>query len=155
MLPLVVELREPTSYDVEYLISNMRQPDIDELMALVGNVANVVKESVRLSNYKWSVYANNEFVCIFGIGSPTLLSDTGIVWMLGTDLLEKHKGSFIRHSREYIEAMLDVYPYLTNFVDARNKRTIRWLKFMGFTFKEAKILGKARLPFHQFEMRKE
>lgn len=151
---LVVELREPTAEDVDYLIANMRQPDIDELLAISGSIEKTVRHSVARSNHKWSVYADGQFVCIFGISQPTLLSDGGVVWMLGTDLIERYKGAFIKHSRDYIEAMLSVYPYLTNFVDARNTRTIRWLKFMGFTFLPAKPLGVKMLPFYQFELRR-
>jgi len=151
---LKVELRQPTPEDVENLILNMRQPDIEELLASTGNVAKTVRDSVRMSKYAWSVYADDQFVCIFGVGSPSLLSDTGIVWMLGTDLIERYKGAFIRHSKAYISAMLTVYPYMTNFVDARNTRTIRWLKFMGFTFLPARPYGIKRLPFYQFEMRR-
>jgi len=151
---MVVELREPTAEDVDYLIANMRQPDIDELLAMTGDVDKTVRHSVKRSNHKWSVYANGQFVCIFGVGSPSLLSDTGVVWMLGTDLIERYKGAFIKYSRDYITAMLSVYPYLTNFVDARNTRTIRWLKFMGFTFLPAKPIGLKGLPFYQFELRR-
>ena len=149
-----VEIREPTQEDVGYLIANMRQADVDELMAMHGKVQSIVQLSFEKSRYKWSVYANGQFICLFGIGTQSLISDTGIIWMLGTDLIETYKGAFIRYSKAYIEAMLNVYPILTNHCDVRNTRTIRWLKFMGFKFDEPIVMGVQKLPFSRFELRK-
>jgi hypothetical protein len=148
-----VELRETTQEDVELLIANLRDDDRREVEASHGDCRKSIQTAFNRSNHKWSVYVNGEFVCIFGMHPMGLLSDTAIIWMLGTDLIEKHKGAFIRHSQEYIQAMLTVYPILTNYCDVRNKKTIRWLKFIGFTFFEAEPFGVKGYPFYRFELR--
>mgnify|MGYP003625007109 CR=1 FL=1 len=152
---LKVEIRKPTQADVDNLIKNMRQADRNELMALHNEIGRIVQYSFERSEHKWSVYANGEFVCMFGVGYAALVSDTGIIWMLGTDLIEQYKGAFIRHSKRYIEAMLTIYPVLSNYCDVRNKRTIRWLKFMGFTFSEPTPRGVHNLPFVKFELKRD
>jgi hypothetical protein len=49
--------------------------------------------------------------------------------------------------------MLSLFPVLENMVDSRNKKSIRWLKHLGFTFSEAKPHPYSGVPFHDFEMR--
>jgi hypothetical protein len=148
-----VEIRQPTQADVDLLIANIRHDDKQELDASFGDYKKAIQVAFNRSDHKWSVYANGDFVCIFGIHPMGLLSDNTIIWMLGTDLIEKHKGAFIRHSREYIQAMLNVHPMLTNYCDVRNTKTIRWLKFMGFTFFDAEPYGIKGYPFYRFELR--
>lgn len=148
-----VELRAPTQVDVDLLIANIRHDDKQELEASHGNYKQAIQLSFNKSKYKWAIYADGEFVCLFGMHPLGLLSDTSLIWMLGTDLIEKNKGAFIRHSQEYIKAMLSVSPVLTNWCDVRNKKTIRWLKLMGFTFFKAEPYGIKGYPFYRFELR--
>lgn len=148
-----VELRVPTQVDVDLLIANIRHDDKQELEASHGNYKQAIQLSFNKSKYKWAIYADGEFVCLFGMHPMGLLSDTALIWMLGTDLISKNKGAFIRHSQEYIKAMLSVSPVLTNWCDVRNKKTIRWLKLMGFTFFKAEPYGIKGYPFYRFELR--
>jgi hypothetical protein len=46
-----------------------------------------------------------------------------------------------------------MFPEMRNYVDARHARSIRWLKWLGFTIEEARPMGFAGLPFHPFGMR--
>jgi hypothetical protein len=148
-----VEIRLPTQSDVDLLIANIRHDDKQELEASHGNYKQAIQLSFDKSKYKWAVYADGEFVCLFGMHPLGLLSDTALIWMLGTDLIERHKGAFIRHSREYIQTMLRVSPVLTNWCDVRNNKTIRWLKLMGFTFFKSEPYGVKGYPFYRFELR--
>jgi hypothetical protein len=148
-----VELRAPTQADVDLLIANIRHDDKQELEASHGDYQKAIQLSYDKSKYKWAIYAGGEFVCLFGMHPLGLLSDTALIWMLGTDLIEKNKGAFIRHSQEYIKAMLSASPVLTNWCDVRNKKTVRWLKLMGFTFFEAEPYGIKGYPFYRFELR--
>jgi hypothetical protein len=148
-----VEIRLPTQSDVDLLIANIRHDDKQELQASHGNYKQAIQLSFDKSKYKWAVYADGEFVCLFGMHPLGLLSDTALIWMLGTDLIERHKGAFIRHSREYIQTMLRVSPVLTNWCDVRNNKTIRWLKLMGFTFFKSEPYGVKGYPFYRFELR--
>ncbi len=148
-----VEIRQPTQADVDALIANIRHDDRQELEASHGDYKKAVQMSFDKSKHKWSVYADGQFVCLFGMHQLGLLSDSAIIWMLGTVLIEKHKGAFIRHSREYIQAMLKVSPVLTNYCDIRSSKTVRWLKLMGFTFFDAEPYGVKGYPFYRFELR--
>jgi hypothetical protein len=74
--------------------------------------------------------------------------------MIGTTQLDKNVGAFIRHSKPYYSAVRSTYPYLVNYVDARNRKSIKWLKWLGFEFEDKpKPMGVAGLPFYKFELR--
>lgn len=148
-----VEIRQPTQADADTLIANIRHDDRQELEASHGDYRKAIQVSFNKSQHKWAVYADGQFVCLFGMHQLGLLSDTSIIWMLGTDLIEKYKGAFIRYSREYIQAMLKVSPVLTNYCDVRSSKTVRWLKLMGFTFFNAEPYGVKGYPFYRFELR--
>lgn len=152
-MAVIVEIRQPTQADVNCLIANIRHGDRRELEASHGNYKEAIQLSFNKSKHKWAVYADGQFACLFGMHPLGLLSDTALIWMLGTDVIEKNKGAFIRHSRVYIQAMLNVSPVLMNWCDVRNTKTIRWLKLMGFTFFKAEPYGIKGYPFYRFELR--
>lgn len=45
------------------------------------------------------------------------------------------------------------FALLTNYVDARNAVSIRWLRWLGFEIEPAAPFGIHGLPFHRFSMR--
>jgi hypothetical protein len=49
--------------------------------------------------------------------------------------------------------MLEVFPHLFNLVDARNKKSIRWLKRAGFLVHEPIVHGPHDMLFHPFEIK--
>lgn len=149
-----VKIRAVRPDDVEVLLANMRQPDIDEVTASCGDVRKALVEGVESSDLIAAAEFDGELACIFGCAPIRgFLGTQGAPWMLGTDKLDRHPSALMRHCRPYIEAMQQRYPHLLNFVDARNTRSIRWLKRMGFTFHPAVPYGVAQLPFHMFERR--
>lgn len=150
-----VVVRPVESGDVERLVANMRTPDIAEITSATGSndLHRIVQESVAASTWCYTGEFNGELACIFGVAPFQLLGARAAPWMLGTDQIDKHPGALVRRCRSYIADMLRAYPHLLNFVDARNTRSIRWLKRMGFQFHDAVPYGAEGLPFHLFEMK--
>lgn len=103
----------------------------------------------------WAGLVGDEVACIFGVRGASMLSETGYPWLIGTNLIEQHAKAFLRRNRAIVQIMLDTYPHLTNYVDARNGAAIQWLKWLGFAMLPAMPYGAAQLPFHQFEKRRE
>lgn len=58
----------------------------------------------------------------------------GMVWMLGTTLIERHSIAFLRGSREVLADLHARYPLLYNRADARNEVHLKWLRWLGFSF---------------------
>lgn len=91
-------------------------------------------------------------VCMFGVSPVTLLCGRGIPWLLGSEELPRYAVPFLRRNRAYLAAMRERYSKLTNYVDARNALSIRWLKWMEFGIMSTEPYGPFGLPFHRFEM---
>lgn len=151
-----VKTRHLREGDIEHLAAHMRQADVDEIVAGTGNPpADAVIESVQLSSVALGFEIDGELACIFGVAPLTgMLGSIGSPWLLGTTLLDRHPRVLIQWGPHYVEGMLALFPHLMNFVDARNRRSIRWLKWLGFKFYDAEPHGHAGLPFHRFELRK-
>ena len=73
-----------------------------------------------------------EVVCIIGVRSIT--NTIGQVWLLASPRIEKLSIPFLRNSRIVTELFTKDHKLLFNYVDARNKLHIKWLKWCGFTF---------------------
>jgi hypothetical protein len=147
----VRELREG---DTEALLADLRPADRDECDALLGpgQEQAALAKSIAQSALVWTFTIDDRVAGIFGVTPVSLLGGQGLPWMLGTPAIDRHPSAFIRLNRPYIARMLALCPHLVNVVDARNVRSIAWLKKMGFTVLPAQPMGVAGLPFHPFFM---
>lgn len=99
--------------------------------------------------------ADGEPVVIYGVARGSYVPDLGVPWMIASSRLDEPDVAirFLRQCREPLVAFLEDYAILTNHVDARNTRAIKWLQYMGFDVEqEAKPYGAQGLPFHRFTM---
>ncbi len=152
MVEILVRPVEPG--DVEHVAEHMRQADLDEIAAIgIDDPVEALTRSIANSTSCWTGCADGEPGCIFGVVPISMLCGIGSPWLLGTELIPKNAGAFIRHSRPYIHGMLREFPHLFNFVDVRNRKAIAWLKRSGFILHEQQPYGPFGLPFHPFEMR--
>jgi hypothetical protein len=145
-----IKVRKSVRADVDFISTRMRKSDIDEIWA--SN--HVEPKEALMRGLDNAIYCqtieNGTPIAMFGICPHDLLGHSATIWMLGTDSLDKIKFKFLRHSREYVDAMLDYYYYLDNYVDVRNEKSIAWLKFLGATFDEPKPYGVDGKLFQHF-----
>lgn len=102
----------------------------------------------------WVALVDTIPVACCGISRRTMLSTRGTPWFLATEDLCKVGFKIVRHSRKYIRQMLDKFDLLETWVDARNKTSVVWLKWCGFTMEEAEPTGLDRRMFHRCWMEK-
>lgn len=146
-----IALRHPTIADVDLIAWNMRECDRREIWASHRSLPHdALTEGWRLSTLVRVGTVDDRAVCMFGVTARSALSTTGTPWMLATQELERVQRPFLRLSLPVVELMQDEYPKLENYVDARNDRTIRWLKWLGFKLAPSAPFGVSRLPFHRF-----
>jgi len=143
----------------EHIISlafYMQQEDRDNAWA-IGHLSpeQAIRHSVGVSIESETWLADDKTMVISGVSRGTFLSPYACVWMLGTRHLRQYPVTFLKGSREWVERMLEEYEHLVNYVDARNKRSLRWLKWLGFTVHPAVPLGVEGRMFHWVEKRKE
>lgn len=148
-------IRPARPEDADTLLRGLRQCDRREAEATVGaaNVEAAMHASLESSLVAWAAEVDGELAAVFGVAALSVLNGIGVPWMMGTDLLDRMPRAVIENTRAYIPRMLVLFPHLTNFVDARNQRSIRLLRWLGFEIRPAEPFGAQGLPFHRFEMR--
>lgn len=145
-----------TQEHVAQMLPHVRQADRNEVMASAGRtVEDLLGRSVEQAELAWAGLVNDKVACIFGVTGASIISETGFPWMIGTGLIEKHAKAFLRRNRPIVATMLARYPYLKNYVDARNAKAIEWLRWLGFTLLPVEKFGVYRMPFYPFELKKE
>lgn len=143
--------------DAAQLANTLRQADRDEVIATVGN--DDIEAALRISiAASFVAYAaertdNGTLIAVGGSTPLSLLGGMACPWLLGTDEVYRRPGSLTRYTLAHIADVRRDYPVLINYVDARNTKSICWLKRIGFTIYPAAPHGAAGLPFHRFEMR--
>lgn len=138
------------------LAPRMRASDRAEVWASgMFTPAMALRMSVAHSLVSVAALADGVPFAIFGVAPRSLVSETGIPWLLGSDDVCTHQKVFLRQGRMYVGAMLNLYPRLENYVDARNTTSIEWLRWLGFDILPATPFGAFGLPFHRFVMRRQ
>lgn len=146
-----ITVTRSTRGDAEYIAHHMREQDKQEIWASHHfTPAEAMSYTIEKTIFCLTVKIDGRPVVMFGVNGETVLGLKGVVWMLATDEITKLKFRFARHSREYINMMLDFYPTLYNHVDVRNKISIAWLKFLGAKIDTARPHGVEQKPFHYF-----
>lgn len=138
--------------DFEFVLDNARQADRDECDAMLGpgRFEAALRASVDASVLLWTFEVHGKAAAIFGVCPISLLSGIGAPWLIGTYLVERAPGALVRLSRLYIPKMQAAFPLLCNVVDARNVKSVAYLRRLGFEFGEAIQIGPERMPFYPF-----
>jgi hypothetical protein len=132
---------------------NIRPDDARELMvAYDSDPYSIILQSFSISEKCWTAIVDGEPIAIFGVVMKG--AGQGRPWMVGTTALDRHRLKFTKGCQAVIDEMLSVFPVLENVVDTRNKRNIRWLRWLGFEFGEIIFVGLQSLPFITFRMEK-
>ncbi|MGU3629837.1 hypothetical protein [Comamonas sp. C24C] len=140
--------------DAGRLVSDMREADRAEVEACSGpDVLAAISASIARTGEPFAVESDGQLLAVGGVVPISLLSGQGSPWLLGTTALDLFPGRLTRGAKTYLSRMQTEYPHLLNYVDARNVRSVRWLRRLGFTVHPAEPYGIAGLPFHLFEMR--
>lgn len=146
--------RPATLADAHDVARRLRQPDRDEVLAAGGVSAEFILPSFvdRGSEvYASGIEELGRPEVLFGV-SPIVGVDRGAtIWLLGTDTLFDYPVEFAVNSRIWFERFHERYDLLTNFIDARNERHLKWLKWLGFVaVRQWDRFGAHGLPFIEF-----
>jgi len=74
---------------------------------------------------------------------------TGSIWLLGTDLIDKHPRKFLPLTRKMLDYIAQDWDVLENVVPIDHHKTLNWLNWLDFMFGEdvVKINGFACVRF--------
>ncbi len=149
----MVKFERVTPEALRYVADNMREADRVEIMAASGQTPiQSLTRGHRISTYSAAAYINGKCVGILGLVKPSLITKRGVPWLLGTNQLFSHGKTLTSAAREGVREMLTVCPSLSNYVHCENKRSIKWLKLLGFRMEEPQEYGVNGEMFMKFTM---
>lgn len=135
---------------LDQLSPKLRKGDLDEIEAMGATTASTaLRDSLGLSTHAYCITAQQGCgpIAMFG-AAPSPLPGVGIVWMLGSDDIQKEAIGIARRTRRYFNELNDPYPVLWNYIDDRNEVSKKWLEWGGFKLLRSVQLGGH--PFHIF-----
>lgn len=146
-----VKFVKPTDELIQFVADNMREADRIEIAASHGYLPHEALVKGVARSALCSVALIDDVPCaVFGLSIENIATGLGVPWLLGTDLIFKHRRKFVEYTRAGVEDMQNVCPRLTNWVHCDNVQSIRWLKSMGFSFGKPKRVGLNGELFVQF-----
>ncbi|MBF0164471.1 MAG: hypothetical protein HQM01_08260 [Magnetococcales bacterium] len=144
----------PTLEQMEALAGKIGASDLEELAASHGMQPFVgIYLSVRQSREAWAGIVDGALVGIFGVGLADHGPDVGVPWLVPAEDLKQHAGALLTCSRQFVERWRREYALLQNHVHVGNARSIRWLRWLGFTIDPPRPWGVRGALFHRFWMR--
>lgn len=150
-----VEFAKPTLDHAIYIADHMRKADVAEVWAAARKTPReAMVDGLLMSDLSVIVMVNDQPCAMLGMVTQSILTGTGVVWMLGTDESMNHRKLFLELSPPVINEMLNACPSLFNYVHVDNKKSIRWLKWLGFTIDEPSPYGVGGELFHKFHIEK-
>lgn len=150
-----VIVRPSRHTDVVAIQDRLRKSDIDEIWAATHlTPREAIVFSRQGSSCCQTVLFKYSPVAMFGAAQTKGQREAAGVWFLATDELQAMWLSFLKMSRECVLRMLDEYPLLFNWVDARNAESIAWLKWCGAELEEPKPFGPDKMLFHFFVIKR-
>ena len=141
-----IGIRKARPEDVAEIAANLREGDRAEVEALGLTPMFAVDYSFRGSDHAYTGTLDGKPALIFGVGD-SMFSDEASVWALGTPLCDRAPLAMVRLGRKIIGMLLEEYPVMTNYCDARYGKSIKWLKLLGFSVGEPEPYGDRKMPF--------
>ncbi len=147
-----VQLVAPDDADLVHLAQHLRAADLAEIRAVHGadaDVLGILRASVAMSaEAHVAVTVYGEPVAVFGVAAA---GAAACPWLLGTNALLQQGREIVTLSQQHVARWALQYRILFNYVDARNARSIAWLRHTGFTIGPAEPYGQGCELFHRFE----
>lgn len=145
-----MKLYRPTTWDDVYFVADfMREEDQDECRA--GGLTPVSALSLSyekaIVSYTLLTPSTYEPAAVLGVGESPLGPQFGTLWMLGTDAISKHKFTFLRNCRPFLNDLFEStgMDCFYNYTYSENTLHHAWLKWLGFKF-----LREVELPPYGF-----
>ena len=152
----MVKFTEPTQEQLLYIADHLKKDDYREIVGLSGRtcVRDNLLLCARCSQWARVALFDGVPVAAFGVYPTNPFAKVGCIWMLTTEVTQRHKYYTGKKSRAGIQALLQDWDMLWNYVDAGNVQTIQWLKWMGATVGEPEPLPPYGCLYRYFEFRR-
>ena len=148
-----IRLKHADVAGLDAIASRLRASDREELDALETGLdaRQAVESCVALSAWRRALWHGDIPLAVTGV--VPCGDGTHAPWLVGTDDIGRFPLAFLRACRGIVR---DVYRKhfapLLNYVDARQERSIRFLRSLGFRVEDAGPLGKRNYLFCKFTL---
>jgi len=129
---IVFERRKTTEEDITAILKEIREFSRSELFVVADTEEEALRQAVEGSRDVWSGFANNKLVLMYGVRIISILSNHAYLWMITTELAEKHWVTFIRATTLFSWELLHQYDKLTVISPMKSHVSQRWLRYIGF-----------------------
>lgn len=149
-----IEIRPAKIADAEKLAPVLREPDRREIQAATGRSSlAVLRGGIAVSDPSYAIVSGlRQVAAIFGAVPDEHCADSGRIWLLGSDILSRHRFTLVRLSGPWMQQLHQRYRVLWNYVDTRNELHIRWIRLCGFQFlRRVEHYGFESRPFYHFQ----
>lgn len=150
----MVKLEPVTDYGLRFIAENMRDEDLTEVIAAGHTPLESMMLGKRLSDFSVMVTCDGVPLTVLGLVRGDMLSGIGVPWLLSSSYALEHRREFLRLSPSVVAEMLNICPTLVNHVHCKNKLSIRWLRWLGFTIDEPVPNLVTGELFHRFHKEK-
>lgn len=152
--PMITTVKVQPSH-VLALAENIRKADREELRKMTdADTLEVLVNSVAASTKSHTVLLDGEVVAIYGVSPHPADATVGLVWLIGTHLLDTLWVSLGKLSESTLAYLSEGFEVITNITDEDNGYIIKWLEWCGFGFSNTRVLiGDRKHKFIQFYRR--
>lgn len=127
---MTVSIQRAPRADVSSLISSYIAPNLDKVEL------RRFQQFVLVSQAIWYSKIEGEFIGMWGVVPPTLLSDYAYMWVYTNEKVKDHQFVFIRHSQVAIAKVLEEWQEVHGHAVVGSLKSIRWLRWLGAEFYE-------------------
>lgn len=132
----LIKIRKLTHDDVMAILPNIRKSDRAECECIAGRSIEAILARASKTTEAYAGLANGQVIALFGVNVE---EGTPLVWMVAADDFERpdYRQEIIRLAQRWIELFIQKYQRLTNHVHLKNRKAVKFLRFLGARFGEA------------------
>jgi hypothetical protein len=108
----------------------------EHLAMLPSMSQETMHRSMLNSSRVWMGMDGDKIIGLWGLISPTLMSDIAYLWLFTTKHLQGNTFIFIRHSQRAVQDMLKEFPIIVGHTAINNHSGQQWLRWLGAEFGE-------------------
>jgi hypothetical protein len=153
---MTVTIRALHADDMLHLATGLRPMDRLELVSMAPGrpIADVLLEAANTSVRCRAGFLGSDLVACWGIAPRSPSGGDGAPWLLATHAIDhpEVRRAFIAHGGPEMLRITHGFRHLWNLVHRENAVARRWLRFMGFEFRDPREYVFSGQPFVRFEM---
>lgn len=149
----MIDFVKPNETLIKQIADTMRHADAIEVRSSHDHTPlEALMNGLDLSDYSVIVTVNGVPVVMYGVCLLSIVTGGGVPWMLSSQKMLQYKKQLLKYSPMVVDDMLKVCHTLSNHVHAKNKLSVRWLKWLGFIMEEPAPYGVKNELFHRFHL---